>query len=101
MKYIVYENHDLKEVNEEVYEEWLKNTAEQYSLPVYKIEIDTITYIIDTDYQGVFEDGMECCPFVLYYIERVKGDAEDNQKEEYYNTFEELNQRREELIKTI
>lgn len=101
MTYMIYENNLLKTVGEDEYERWLEEKADEYVLPVYKKVIDSTTYIVDTDYQGVFEDGKQCCPFVLYTLVDLHNNEEPEEDTEYFDSFYELNKRREKLIAGI
>ncbi len=101
MTYIIYQDNQLKEVDEAEYENWLSASADEFLLPVYKAETEKATYIIDTDYQGVFEDGQECCPFALYYIEDTDDEETSQEKTEYFNSFDELKEKRATLISAI
>lgn len=108
MRYYIYENDKAKGVAESEYEAWLSLEKEKYVFEDYAVLIDGNQYSIETIYQGAIDKGEGVYPFILLYFEdvfQIEDDGlkvdHDNDKIEYFETFEEMKQRREELIKTI
>ncbi len=100
MKYVIIEDNKLKKVSQGIYEYWLENKSDQFILPTFTKKLKNKKFIIDTDFVGSFQKNQPVHPFVLFKYEE-QGTNTVKDEVEYFETFEELKKRRQELIEQI
>jgi hypothetical protein len=105
MKYVIIEDNKLKHVKQGIYEMWLEKNGERFVLPPVITIADNRKHIIDTDFVGIIEKNKETLPFVLFHFEDEitrKGELRHiAENVEYFETFEALKKRRNDLLKNI
>ena len=104
-RFIIEVENELDEVDESTYDGWIAVFGEQYKLPVYKKEVNGNCYAIETMFQGAMDKGKGDYPFILFYFEDINSIVADgihtnidNDRIEYFDSFNELKKRRQEII---
>ncbi len=95
MKYVIFEKDNLNEVKYKEYLHWMETEAGNVTLPSFTEVKDNITYTIDTDFHGAFEENEPVRPFILFYS------VNDETNVEHYYSIEELQLRRQQLINQL
>lgn len=95
MKYVIFENEHLKEVQYKEYQRWIESEGGNATLPSFSEVKEDVTYTIDTDFHGAFEEDEPVRPFVLFYS------VNDETNVEHYYSIEELQVRRQQLINDV
>lgn len=95
MKYVIFENDRLKEVKYNEYQHWIEVEARNVTLPSFTEVKDDVTYTVDSDYHGAFEDDEPIRPFILFYS------VGNETNVEHFFSIEELQVRRQQLINEV
>ena len=77
------------------YQHWMETEAGNVTLPSFTEVKDNITYTIDTDFHGAFEEEEAVRPFILFYA------VNDETNVEHYYSMEEMYLRRQQLINEV
>lgn len=109
MRYFIPSGKKLKEVNEKEYDDWALYEIQDYLLPGYSLMKGDILYSMETMYKGACDkDEIPPLPFILFYFEDEFIISEDGISKpvrmditECFESFDELQKRRNELIKKI